>query len=89
MNPPTRATRDGARREILDAVQAVLTRSGASTFTLAEIVTEMSHRNTGYAERTIRTMVTSHLCRNAPDHASITYDDLERVSRGVYRLATH
>ncbi|MEU0878138.1 hypothetical protein ABZ345_06035 [Lentzea sp. NPDC005914] len=86
--PATRAIREGARREILDAVRAVLTRSGASTFTLAEIVTEMSRRNTGYADSTIRTMVTSLLCRNAPDHASITYDDLERVGRGIYRLAT-
>jgi hypothetical protein len=88
--PPIRSTaravREGARREILDAVQAVLTRSGASTFTLAEVLAEMARRGTGYAEGTIRTMVTSHLCRNAPDHAATTYDDLERVDRGRYRL---
>jgi hypothetical protein len=44
---------------------------------------------TGNAESTIRTMIVSHLCRNAPDHAATTYDDLERVGRGLYRLATH
>ena len=90
--PPTRSSprtvREGARREILDAVQVVLTRSGSSTFTLAEVVAEMTRRGTDYAENTIRTMITSHLCRNSPDHAATTYDDLERVARGLYRLAT-
>ncbi|GAB2966449.1 hypothetical protein GCM10027184_13760 [Saccharothrix stipae] len=86
--PSAPAVRDGARREILDAVQAVLTRSGASTFTLAEVVAEMARRGTDYPESTIRTMVTSHLCRNAPDHAATTYDDLERVDRGRYRLVS-
>jgi hypothetical protein len=64
----------------------VLTRSGESTFTLAEVVAEMARRGTGYAESTIRTMVPSHLCRNAPSHATTTYDDLERIDRGLYRL---
>ncbi|WP_447002477.1 DUF7669 domain-containing protein [Saccharothrix isguenensis] len=80
--------REGAREEILDSVQAVLTRSGASTFTLAEVVVEMARRGTGYAESTVRTMVTSRLCRNAPDHAVTAYDDLERVDRGRYRLVS-
>lgn len=80
------STRAGARREILDAISAVLTRSGGDTFTPAEIVAEMARRNTGYAETTIRTMITGHLCRNAPDNAGTTYDDLERVGHGRYRL---
>ncbi|HWO62392.1 MAG TPA: hypothetical protein VNO31_20420 [Umezawaea sp.] len=79
--------REGARREILGAVEALLVRSGTSTFTLAEVVAEMTRRRTGYPESTIRTMVTSHLCRDSPNHAATTYDDLERVARGVYRLA--
>lgn len=86
--PLSRPARDGARREILDAIRAVLTRSGPDTLTPAEIVTEMTRRNTGYAESTIRTMITGHLCRNAPDNAATTYDDLERVSHGRYRLTT-
>ena len=85
---PPRPTRDGARREILDAIHAVLTRSGTDTFTPTEIITEMSRRNTGYAETTIRTMITGHLCGNAPDNAAITYDDLERIDHGRYRLTT-
>jgi hypothetical protein len=32
-------------------------------------------------------MITGHLCRNAPDNAGTTYDDLERVDYGHYRLA--
>ncbi|HYQ67502.1 DUF7669 domain-containing protein [Actinophytocola sp.] len=86
--PPERSTRDGARREILDAIRAVLTRSGGDTFTPVEIVAEMTRRETGYAESTIRTMITGHLCWNAPDNAGTTYDDLERIDRGRYRLRT-
>jgi hypothetical protein len=78
--------RDGARREILEAIHAVLIRSGGDTFTPAEIVAEMTRRRTGYAESTIRTMITGHLCWNAPDNAGTTYDDLERIDRGRYRL---
>lgn len=81
------AQRTTARREILDAINAVLTRSGANTFTPAEIVAELNRRGTSYAESTIRTMITGHLCRNAPDNAATTYDDLERTDRGRYRLA--
>lgn len=83
---PSRVTRDGARREILEAIRAVLTRSGRDTFAPVEIVTEMHRRGSGYAESTIRTMITGHLCCNAPDNAGTTYDDLERIDRGRYRL---
>jgi hypothetical protein len=86
--PVLPGTRDGARREILAAIRAVLGRSGTTTFTPAQVVTEMTRRGTGYAESTIRTMVTAHMCRNAPDNAGTTYDDLERIDRGVYRLTS-
>lgn len=80
--------RHGARQEILDAIGAVLTRSGGDTFTPAEIVAEMARRGSRYADSTVRTMITAHLCHNAPDNAATTYDDLERTDRGHYRLAT-
>ena len=83
---PARAAREGARREILDAIGAVLTRSRRDTFTPAEIVAEMTRRGSGCAESTVRTMITAHLCWNAPDNAGTTYDDLERLGRGRYRL---
>lgn len=74
----------GARAEILDAVRRVTTRSGRSTFTLAEVVSEM--RNSRYAESTVRTMVTSHLCAQAQGPGVDGHADLDRVGRGVYRL---
>jgi hypothetical protein len=38
-----------------------------------------------YRPSTIRTHVVSRMCRDAPDHHAVTYDDLERVSPGLYR----
>lgn len=75
-----------ARSEILEAVRAVVARSGRDVFTPLEIVTEMRKRGSRYAETTIRTMITAHMCSNAPDNAATTYDDLERLDRGQYRL---
>jgi hypothetical protein len=80
------AKRDGVRWEILDAASSLLTRSGGSTFTLADVVDRMRRRQTGYAETTIRTMISSHMCANAPDNAGTTYGDFWRVDRGTYRL---
>jgi hypothetical protein len=75
----------GARGEILAAIEAIVTRSGSETFALDEVLIEMRRKNSRYADSTVRTMVTSHMCANAPDHAAKTYDDLERVDRGLYR----
>jgi hypothetical protein len=63
--PPAAAIRDGARREILAAVTALLARTSASDVSLTDIVEEMHRRGTGYADSTIRTMVTAHLCAEA------------------------
>jgi len=46
--PTFRGTRDGARREILQAARAVLARSGTDTFTPADIVAQMHRAGTGY-----------------------------------------
>lgn len=64
-------------------------RSGSDTLTPAQVIAEMTRRGTGYAESTIRTMVTAHMCGNAPDNAGTTYDDIERIDRAVYRLTHH
>lgn len=74
-----------ARAEIRDAARVVLERTGLPDFALIEIVEEMHRRGTDYADTTIRTMVTSHMCINAPG-PSAGYPDLERVGRGRYRL---
>jgi hypothetical protein len=77
--------RAGARQEILDAIDAVLVRNGANSVAVEDVLFEMRRRQTRYADSTIRTMMTSHMCANAPDHAAVTYKDLERVGRGLYR----
>lgn len=74
-----------ARHEILDAVDAILVRSGATTFALSDVLVELRRRGSRYAESTIRTMVTSHMCANAPGHSGGTYGDLERIDRATYR----
>jgi len=79
------SARTGARHEILDAIDALLVRSGANSVTVEDVIYEMRRRGIQYAESTIRTMMTSHMCANAPDHAAVTYKDLERVGRGLYR----
>jgi hypothetical protein len=74
------------RDELLSAAGAVCTRSGTDTFTLAVILDEMRSRNSTYRESTIRTHVTSRMCRNAPTHHAKTYPDFEALGGGVYRL---
>ncbi len=80
----SKARGGGARAEILDAVRRLTTRSGRSTFTVAEVVSEM--RDSRYAESTVRTMVTSHLCAQAQGPGVDGHADLDRIGRGVYRL---
>ena len=79
-------TRDGARREILDAARAVVTRSGGAPFTMPEVIAELNRRGTTYAERTIRTMISAHLCADATGDGIAGYTDITRVGRGLYRL---
>jgi hypothetical protein len=75
----------GARAEILAAIDAIVTRSGGETFEFNDVLVEMRLRGSTYADSTVRTMVTSHMCANAPDHLAKTFDDLERVGRGLYQ----
>jgi len=79
-------TRDGARREILEAARKVMARGGSVTFTMSEVVAEMHARGTGYADSTIRTMLGSHLRADAAGEGVAGYTDVEWVSRGTYRL---
>ena len=44
------------------------------------------NQGTEHEESTIRTHVCSVMCANAPTNHMTTYDDLERVSHGRYRL---
>ena len=80
------AGRTGARPEILDAARAVVTRAGRPEFAIADVVAEMRRRGTRYAETTIRTMLSSHLCADVAGPGIADYTDVTRVGRGLYRL---
>jgi hypothetical protein len=85
--PQPAALPDGtARQEILTAARKLAGRSPDGSFTLTQIITELRRAGTLYAESTIRTHVTSRMCADSPDHHGTTYDDLERLDRGRYRL---
>lgn len=74
-----------AREQILAAIDGITT-GPADSFTVSEILAELRSSGTDLAESTIRTHVTSRMCGDSPDNHGTTYDDLERVGRGVYRL---
>ena len=77
-----------AREQILSAIKRITTGPG-DTFTISDVLRELRSQRSELAESTIRTHITSRMCGNAPDHHGTTYDDLERVDRGVYRLRAH
>lgn len=74
-----------AREQILAAIGRIAPRP-SDTFTVADVLGELRSQGTDLAESTVRTHITSRMCGDSPDHHGTTYDDLERVDRGVYRL---
>lgn len=77
-----------ARAEILAAIKTLVARSGHPEVAVQDVVDEMRQMGCAYAESTIRTMMTSHMCAQAHGPNIATYDDLDRVDRGTYRLRT-
>lgn len=76
----------GARAEIIDAVRRLSVLSGRPGVTLVQVTDDLRRRGSSYAESTIRTMMTSHMCVQAQGPGIGSYDDLERVGRWEYRL---
>lgn len=76
-----------ARDQIL-AVLDELLRDPSDTFTVQDVVDALNRRGTDVADSTVRTHVTSRMCADAPNNHGTTYNDLERVDRGTYRLRT-
>ena len=74
-----------AREQILAAIDRLSLR-GQTVFTVGDVVRELNVGGTHLAESTIRTHITSRMCANVPDHHGTTYDDLERIDRGLYSL---
>jgi hypothetical protein len=76
-----------ARDDILAALPSIVARSVDGSFQPQDVIDELRRRGSAYAESTIRTHVVSRMCADAPDHHARTYDDLERLAHGRYRLA--
>ena len=74
------------RDEILETATRLMRRNGEDTFSLADLIAEMTSSGPSYQASTIRTHVTSRLCANVPDHHAVTYPDVEHVASGRYRL---
>lgn len=53
------------RQAVLDAVKVLTTRNGGRPVGLTEIVSEVGRTGSQYAESTVRTHVTAHMCVNA------------------------
>jgi hypothetical protein len=75
-----------ARAEILAAIKTLVARSGHPEVAVQDVVDEVRRMGCRYAESTIRTMMTSHMCAQAHGPNIATYDDLDRVDRGTYKL---
>ena len=74
------------RAEILDAFDRLERRHGRAVFAPVEIIQEVLAVTDRYPEHTIRTEIVSRMCAEAPVHHAASYNDLERVGRGRYRV---
>ena len=76
----------GTAREQILAVLDELLCDPSDTFIVQDVVDALNRRGTDVADSTIRTHVTSRMCADAPNNHGTTYNDLDRVDRGTYRL---
>lgn len=83
--PSSRGVPTGARAAILEAVDALTRRSGRESVSVSEVLNHLRQQGSPYADSTIRTMMTAHMCADAHGVGIGNFDDLERVSRGEYR----
>lgn len=74
------------RDEILATVRHIVKRKGRNEFEIGEVVEHMLNQNPNLNASTIRTHITSRCCVNANANHAVTYNDYERIHRGVYRL---
>lgn len=74
------------RAEILAAFDRLERRHGRAVFAPVEIIQEVLAVTDRYPEHTVRTEIVSRMCAEAPVHHAASYNDLERVGRGRYRV---
>lgn len=72
--------------QILAASSQITQFKDRNEFTILEILNYLTQQNSPYKESTIRTHITSRMCRNAPNNHAITYNNLTRIQLGVYNL---
>lgn len=77
---------ESCRDELLEVIKEIVRKKNVNEFTVAEAIEAMKNNNTVYSGSTIKTHITSRCCANAPKHHRTTYDDYERVVKGVYRM---
>lgn len=81
-------SRDMTCRERILEVARDLTRERAEgTFSVKDIIEEMMARGLPYSKNTIYVCLAVVMCKGAARRPLLQFDDLERVSKGVYRLA--
>jgi len=74
------------RDEILNVANHLAKQSDTGEFLLEDVIRALERKGTSYAESTIRTHVTSRMCKNSPENHAVSYPDLVRTRRGIYRL---
>ncbi|GGS36483.1 DUF7669 domain-containing protein [Deinococcus knuensis] len=74
------------REEILEMIEQLMREPGRVTFTAREVAQRMRAAGTSHKELSIRTYVTYWMCAEPDQLSDNRTADLERVSRGQYRL---
>lgn len=74
------------RDEILAAARVLSKQHSEGTFSIQDIVSALRERRTQHLDTTIRRLVSTQMCVNAAGPEAGKYEDLQRVSRGRYRL---
>lgn len=74
------------RDEILEVARVLACRRSDGTFSVQEIVAELSRRDSTCSPGAVRRHVNGGMCVNAPADLR-KYPDLERLGRGWFRLA--
>ncbi|WP_455644316.1 DUF7669 domain-containing protein [Paenibacillus lactis] len=67
-------------------MREIIKRKGINEFEVGEIVEYMLGKNPNLNVSTICTHITSRCCINAAANHAVTYNDYERIGRGIYRL---
>ena len=60
------------RDEVLESAKSIVQNKGVNEFTIQEILDYMNLKGTIYKESTIRTHITSRMCKDAPKHHATT-----------------